>query len=173
MNGLTEKNFGYLIAFGLPGFLLLWGASYSFAEIAEWLAKAKTEGSPTIGSFLYVTVASLTLGLLLSAIRWATLEQIFYRSDLLSYSSFDDAELKIPETRVAYQMAIDDYYRYYQFYSHSLIAILISTGLYFCCSGPKISYWILISAACICVALLWKSYDEITSFNVFLEKITK
>jgi len=150
----------------------LWGASYSSAEIAESLALTKTAGPATIGSFLYVTMASLTLGLLLSAIRWATLEQILYRSGLLPDPKFDDAKLNRPATLMAYQVAIDSYYRYYQFYSHSLIAILISIGLYFCYSGPKMSYWILISIGCVCVALLWKSYDELNSFDVFAENIT-
>src|SRR5438093_13534169 len=76
MKDVTEKNFGVVIAFWLPGFLLLWGLSYSWPEIATWLAKSSTNDAPTVGGFLYATLASLAGGLLINAVRWAIVQAI-------------------------------------------------------------------------------------------------
>jgi hypothetical protein len=70
MKDVTGKNFGVIIAFLLPGFVLLWGLSYSSKPIADWLARSSGSDAATIGGFLYSTLASLALGLLVSATRW-------------------------------------------------------------------------------------------------------
>ena len=71
MKEINDKNFGLIIAFLLPGFLLLWLLSLSDignAEIGAWL---KRFSDPSVSGFLYVALASLALGLIISAIRWA------------------------------------------------------------------------------------------------------
>jgi hypothetical protein len=62
MKDITDKTFGVIIAFWLPGFLLLWGLSYSSRDIAFWLNKSGGADAPTAGNFLYVTLASLLSG---------------------------------------------------------------------------------------------------------------
>jgi hypothetical protein len=51
MKDVNEKNFGVIIAFWLPGFLFLWGLSYSWPEVATWLAKSGSGDAPTVGDF--------------------------------------------------------------------------------------------------------------------------
>ena len=58
---VTTNNFGLLIAFVLPGFVLLWGMAPYSSTISEWLGQA-TSNAPTVGGFLYVTLASVGLG---------------------------------------------------------------------------------------------------------------
>jgi hypothetical protein len=70
MKDVTAKNFGVVIAFLLPGFILLWGLSFSSDLVSTWLAKSSS-GSASVGGFLYSTIASLALGLIVSAARWA------------------------------------------------------------------------------------------------------
>jgi hypothetical protein len=79
MKDVTDKNFGVVIAFLLFGFLFLWGISFSNDEIASWLVKASSKDAPLIGSFLYATIASLALGLLIDAVRAVVVEETFYR----------------------------------------------------------------------------------------------
>jgi hypothetical protein len=45
---LTENNFGVIIAFLLPGFVLLYGLSYSSNDVALWLAKSSDRGVITV-----------------------------------------------------------------------------------------------------------------------------
>ena len=70
MRDLTRDNFGLLIAYLLPGFVALWGAAYHVEAVQSWL-RSTAPDAPTIGGFLYATLASTALGLVISAVRWA------------------------------------------------------------------------------------------------------
>ena len=59
MKDITEKNFGMLISFSLPGFILLYSLSFSFPELKEWLAGTAAKDSLSVGDFLYSALASL------------------------------------------------------------------------------------------------------------------
>jgi hypothetical protein len=67
MKDLSDKNFWPLITFCLPGFILLVALTYSFEEVKDWFAAASLKDGLSVGGFLYSTLASLSLGLLLSA----------------------------------------------------------------------------------------------------------
>ena len=75
MKDFSDKTFGLIIAFWLPGFLCLWGLFYVSMNQDSWLQIANSSENAKIGSFLYATVASLALGLLLNGVRWATVDQ--------------------------------------------------------------------------------------------------
>lgn len=77
MKDLNEKNFGIVIAFLLPGFILLWGLSFSFEEVRGWLEVSAKKDGLTVGGFLYATLASLSLGMVISAVRWLLIDHIF------------------------------------------------------------------------------------------------
>jgi|KBSSwiStaDraftv2_1062776.scaffolds.fasta_scaffold36808_3 hypothetical protein len=116
-------NFGALIAFLLPGFLALWGISFSSPEVAAWMAKSSTSDSATVGGFLYATLASLALGLVISAARWVVIDQLLYSVGGLERPNVSFAKLKDEKVLSAFREAIENHYRYYQYYSHSCIAI--------------------------------------------------
>ena len=62
MKEITDKNFGLIIAFLLPGFLLLWFLALSDndnSEIGPWL---KSFSDLSVSGLLYVILASLALG---------------------------------------------------------------------------------------------------------------
>jgi hypothetical protein len=59
MKEVTDKNFGVIIAFWLPGVILLLGLTYSYPELSAWLTKASGSEAATIGGFLYVTLACI------------------------------------------------------------------------------------------------------------------
>jgi hypothetical protein len=75
MKEITDKNFGVIIAFLLPGALLLWMLSLSDLGNAEIGAWVKSVSDPSVSGFLYVTLASLALGLITSAVRWEVIDQ--------------------------------------------------------------------------------------------------
>jgi hypothetical protein len=131
MKEITDKNFGLIIAFLLPGFLLLWMLSLShFGNAEVWL---KSFGDPSVSGFLYVTLASLALGLIISAVRWAVIDQILRRYYFLRHRKhlpkIDFSKLSDPNKFAVFQGANENHYRYYQYYSNTLAAIVVGFSL--------------------------------------------
>ncbi len=127
MKDLDTKNFGLVIAFLLPGAIMLWGVSYSVSDVRAWLAS--TTG-PTVGSFLTATVAALTLGMIANAVRWATLDQLHQYICGPSRPAFDWKGMSDPNKRAGFMEMNEQHYRYYQYYGSSFVALAVSWGLY-------------------------------------------
>jgi hypothetical protein len=119
MRDLTRDNFGLLIAYVLPGFVALWGGSYHVEAVRPWL-QATPKDAPTVGGFLYTTLASTTLGLVISGVRWAVVDQLLARTGIRQPRW--DFEL-FAERLTAYEILVVNHYRYYQFYANMLVAL--------------------------------------------------
>lgn len=122
MQNITSTNFGPLIAYLVPGATALWGFSRFSPAIAAWFAAAP-DNTPTISGFLYLTVASLTVGMTITALRWAIVDKLHaitgLRSPPLDFSRLGD--------RVdAFNLLIEIHYRHYQFYANMFIATAIA-----------------------------------------------
>src|SRR4051812_35686483 len=124
MQAVTNDNFGPLIAYLVPGATALIGVSPFSGTLREWFATAPAS-SPTIGGFLYVTVASIAVGMTLSAIRWLVVDTIHARTGLRA-PPLDFAGLG--ENVEAFALLIEIHYRHYQFYSNMLVAVAIAYG---------------------------------------------
>lgn len=126
MQNLTNRNFGLIVAYLIPGFVCLWGIGFIDPRVADWLAGSRDVG-PTIAGVLYVTIASIGLGMTASAARWAIIDQLHHATGL-SRPAWSDRDL---HNRIeAYTWLIENYYRYYQFYGNTLISLLIACGLW-------------------------------------------
>ena|SRR5439155_12813876 len=160
MKDLTDKNFGVVIAFWLPGFLLLWGLSYSSVDVAAWLVKSNATETPSIGSFLYATVASLALGLLISAVRWAVLDWPLS----CGLPEIDFSKLKDKDIFAAFNGLVENHYRYYQYYSNTLVSVITAFGVYLAYGGerPKPTIWIAVIL--ISLILLFASRDALQKY---------
>lgn len=116
----TIDQFGLLIAYIVPGFMALWGVSYFVPEVHSWMGHAPDD-APTVGGFLYMTVASITAGLTVSTVRWLIIDTIHHWTGVarpaLDFSRF-------AENVVAYNTLNEIHYRYYQFYGNSLISLV-------------------------------------------------
>ena len=167
-----KKNFGVIIAFLFPGFLLLWGLSYSRPELGNWLLNMGNKDAPVIGSFLYATIASLALGLLVSAIRQAIFDKFLYTVTRLKHPTIKSVNLKKKETLDAFKEVIENHYRYYQYYANSLIAIAIAAVYYWRVKGLP-PWTITISVVFIIIILGYVSRMELRSFNERAEDITR
>lgn len=75
MTSVSDSNFGPLIAYLVPGATVLAGVSPFFPVLRIWLAATPAD-APTIGGFLYLTIASLAVGMTVSAIRWALIDSL-------------------------------------------------------------------------------------------------
>ena len=120
----VDKNFGLLIAFGLPGFMLLAGLPDTFSTSIASVLAFETEHS--VGSFLYIISLSMGFGMGLSAIRWLLIDTILHATGLRRPSlNFAQLDAKLS----SYGLLVEHNYRFYQFYSNVLVAILIMMGL--------------------------------------------
>ena len=121
MSDLTGKNFGLLIAYVLPGFVALWGVGRFSKTVDSWIT-ASQQHAPTVGGFLYVTLASLALGLTVSAVRWATIDTLHHKTGIkppsLEFSTLGD---KLD----GFHGLVENHYRYYQFYSNMFVSLVV------------------------------------------------
>lgn len=130
--------------------MALWGFAPFSPTIESWL-RGTTTNSPTVGGFLYVTIASVALGLVINALRWLTIEKIHNHTGI-EYPEWDFSRLQ-PQLG-AYSTLVEFYFRYHEFFGNVLIAI---TFTYFVWRGHNPGWRLLpadlayVLAAC----LLW------------------
>ena len=119
MRDVSTRNFGLLIAYLLPGFTTLWGLSYVSDTIRSWLGSPPTN-SPTVGGFLYVTLASIALGLTASTIRWLIIDRIHHWTGV-PRPRWDFSRLQA--NVAAFETLVEIHYRYTQFYGGALVSL--------------------------------------------------
>jgi hypothetical protein len=132
MRDLNGNNFGIAIAYLIPGFIMLWGLAQLNPSIADWMQQIST-GELTIGGFLYATLASLTLGLIASTIRWAVIDTLHHRTGVtrpnLTFANLHDRTQ-------AFARIVEGRYHFYQFYSNAAIAVPIAEVCWLISGGP-------------------------------------
>lgn len=65
----------------MPGATALWGFSRFSASLRSWFAFTAVD-APTISGFLYVTVASLAVGMTVAAIHWASIDLLHAKTGM-------------------------------------------------------------------------------------------
>jgi hypothetical protein len=122
MQSVTNDTFGPLIAYLIPGAVALVGLSPYLPSVEAWFA-ATPENAPTIGGFLYLTVASLAVGMVLNAIRWAVIDTLHARTGIPPPpSDFSRLGRNVEGMR----LLIEIHYRFYQHHANMLVAIGIA-----------------------------------------------
>ena len=122
MSEVTEKNFGLIVAYMLPGFVSLWGVSHFSPTVDAWISTSKA-GGPSVGGFLYVTLGSLALGMTVSAIRWMVIDTIHHLTGVRR-PACDFANLE--ERLQGFLTLVEHHYRYYQHYANTLVACALA-----------------------------------------------
>jgi hypothetical protein len=121
---LSDKNFGVIIAYILPGFVALWGVSCFSATVESWIG-ASQQGNPTVAGFCYVTLASLAAGLTVSVVRWALVDSLHHATGIVppawKFAKLDDR-------LQGFLTLVENHYRYYQFYANMFIAAGFAYG---------------------------------------------
>jgi hypothetical protein len=117
---------GSVIAFLAPGFVALAAAAFRVPVAKSWI-DASAAGNQDVGVFLFVLLASLALGVFVSGLRSILLDRLYYKRILwlkpIPRQPIRFSELK--DRHVWFEGIVENYYRYYQFYGNSLIALLI------------------------------------------------
>lgn len=131
MQTVSNANFGPLIAYLVPGATALWGIS-QFVPSLQVLFAATPSDAPTLSGFLYLTVASLAVGMTVTAIRWAAVDTL-HRITGLPPPVLDFSGL--PGKVEAISLLIEIHYRHYQFYANMFVATAIAYTCYRIRSG--------------------------------------
>ena len=126
MQSVSNDNFGPLVAYLVPGATALWGLSL-FSTPLHALFVGTPENSPNLSGFLYLTIASLAVGMTVTAIRWAVVDSIHSITGLQSPNlDFSQLEHKVE----AFSLLIEIHYRHYQYYANMFIANAIAYACY-------------------------------------------
>jgi len=123
MKDVTSTSFGLVIAFLLPGLACFYALSLWFTKLREVLHKFLTTDA-NAGLFLLVLLTAISLGLLLSPFRYYLYERWLCKNYKLDTPDF--SKLKQGGTLEAFRAAVDEYYRYHQFWGGMSIAMLIA-----------------------------------------------
>jgi hypothetical protein len=128
---VNASSFGLLIAFLLPGMVALFALRYwtdSTARAFDTFLKAEAN----LGLFLFLLLGALTLGLVISTVRWLFYEVILMRSSRLYGARLTESErrrLRKPDLYAAHRQTVDQTYRYHQcFGALSVAAPLLFAG---------------------------------------------
>ena len=77
--------------------------------------------TPTVGGFMFVTLASIAAGVIVSTVRWALLDTIHGWTGLRP-PTWDFSRLQ--DNVAAYNVLNDIHYKFYQFHGNALFALL-------------------------------------------------
>jgi hypothetical protein len=125
MTEFSNKNFGLLIAYVLPGFIGLCGVSPLSPTIGHWLATAPTIPAG-LDSIAFVGLASITMGMTMSAARWLLIDTLHAWTGL-PRPPWNDAILD--HKLQAFEAIVEAHFRHYQFYANSMIAIALAWAI--------------------------------------------
>ena len=125
MKNVTRDNFGLLIAYLLPGFVVLGGLQEAAPPFQLGLGVA-APSAPTVGGFLYATLASILAGMIVSAIRWAVIDRLYHATGIPE-PAWDFG--KLSGRLAAFETLVEYHYRYYQSYANLLVAVVLRYGL--------------------------------------------
>jgi hypothetical protein len=118
---LFSKSFDHLLAFVLPGLVVLWGYSYfDPTGLGAWFKTASTADTG-LGGFLFLVLAALALGVFVSGFRWLVLEH--WLRLFPSPPALDDHKRIEPGVSEALADARHHHYYYYLFYANMACAL--------------------------------------------------
>lgn len=153
-----DTDFGLLISYILPGFIVLLGLAHHYPILQTWIGHTSAN-SPSLGGFLYLTVASIFVGLSTSTLRWLVLDSIHTATGIKAPRwNFS----KLAQRESGYQLLIDIHYRYYQFYGNSIFGILIFGFARW--SAVGLVWWELLLSAAIVALFFAGSRDTLRKY---------
>src|SRR5215207_4744554 len=73
----SSKQFGLMVAYVLPGFIVLAGIAPFSSSVAAWL-RPLNQAEASLGAPVYAVLAATTIGMILSCFRWLLIDHIHH-----------------------------------------------------------------------------------------------
>jgi hypothetical protein len=163
MPKISSRQFGLIVAFLIPGFIGLAGFAQLMPIVGEWLRPANS-GDFGIGPTIYALMAATAVGMIISCIRWLTIDHLLLWSGIPA-PAWDFRQLQNQLEALDYLS--DNHYRYYQFYANTLVAILwtylVNRLLQ---TSSLLGFGTDLGVAFLCVVLLLGSRDTLSKYRV-------
>ena len=118
LKDVTSTSFGLVIGFLLPGVVSLFSLTFWYKPAADAFHTFLTDAS-NFGLFLFLLLGALILGLAVSSVRWLVYEVLLARLPGVYGPALTEQEHErlCEESRFApYRAAVDETYRYHQFF---------------------------------------------------------
>jgi hypothetical protein len=164
----SSLDFGVVIAFVAPGFVAFKAASYHMPTARAWMDAASNK-EQSVGVFLFVLLASLSMGLVVSGVRALAIDNLLRSPRILGrfvvpQITFDWAQVDDKKLSILLTLR-DSYFRHYQFYSNTLVALVFWTFSRAFATGPSLPWqqWALIGTGII--ALLLSARDSFLRYS--------
>jgi hypothetical protein len=151
-----------VVAYLVPGFVILWGLSLYSATVAAWLT-GPAQNSPTIGGLFYATIASVGCGMIANVFRWAIIDTIHHHTGV-RMPRWDFSLLQ--EKLGGYELMVELHYRYHQFFANMQIALVFTYIAYRSTpSGLAMHFGTMdIGFVVVCVVLFLGSRDALKKY---------
>lgn len=120
-----NQNFGLIIAYLVPGFVGLAGATPLFPAVGQWL-RPVDQGDLGFGPPVYALLAAIAVGVIVACFRWILLDQ-FHHWTGLRRPEWDARRL--PEARPGVDFLVQANWRYYEATGNMLIALCWAYGV--------------------------------------------
>ncbi len=169
MSQFSATSFGLMIAYFIPGLIVLVSAAKWIPQI-EKMFLALTTANSSLGLTVLMVMLAVPVGLFIAFFRMVVFELLLRR--WLKQVSFDWKELSQGDSLGFFRAAIDENYRYYQFYG----GIAVVLPLLFVAWGSSIfpvSNWIFkcgIYAGIEAIAV-WSAIDAFVRFRQKTESL--
>lgn len=153
--GLLDRVFSLLIAFILPGVAALAGIATVNETVKGWFAGA--QANPSFVGYLFVLLAALGLGMIISGVRWFVFERIdwFPTCPIVPAApAFDLSKRK--EFEEQFRDISHQHYYYYLHHANSSVAVVVAAAAWLYGHVLSSPAWmsIAISAGAIALAVM-------------------
>lgn len=125
MKTLPGLDFGLIIAFFLPGFVAVYALGCFSPRISE-VFSALLSKDQAFGASFMITVLALSAGLVISGIRAFALD-FLHEKTWPSMPDLDYSKLNSEGKLEVFKEAINNTYRFYQFYGNMFVALAFLT----------------------------------------------
>ena len=171
MTSASPLDFGHLIAFLVPGFVALFAITYISPEAKVIFEKSLETGSG-VGAELGIGLFSIGIGVTIGAIRDMILDQIQFHTGVVKHD-LNWSKLSDKKT-AAFDRAVNNTYRFAQFYGNMFIATLIlvaSRIITFSIAGNGWPTTLILVVALFCLFLAHR-YQLRQTYNTLNEILT-
>ena len=115
-------NFGLVIAYMIPGFSATYALASHVGTIDALLGGPGRV--PSTASVVPLLLIAVAIGIVINAISWVVIRPVIHRCGVREESGLVNKKLS-NEDRLRYDQIVEATFRYHQFYSNMLVAVVL------------------------------------------------